>query len=68
MVNTQMLQEKMKKMGISQARLAERLGLAKATVSQKINNVRPMFLDEAEIICEELDIPDCEFGAYFFKQ
>ncbi|MBR2929380.1 MAG: helix-turn-helix transcriptional regulator [Oscillospiraceae bacterium] len=68
MVDTQKIQTRMKERKITQVRLAERLGLAKATVSQKLNNVRPMFLDEAEAICEALEIPDDEFGAYFFKQ
>lgn len=68
MVNTQKLRERMKERGITQARLGERLNLAKPTVSQKLNNVRPMFLDEAELICEELEIPACEFGKYFFAQ
>lgn len=67
MVNTQMLRKKMKDAGVTQARLAEKLGLAKATVSQKMNNSRPMFLHEAEVISEELNISDAEFKVYFFQ-
>ncbi len=51
-------------MGITQKDMAEYLGIAASTVSQKVNNVRPMDLSEAEKIAEMLKIPDNEFGEY----
>lgn len=66
MINSKKLMGKMRDEHITQKDISEALGIARPTVSQKINNVRPMFLDEAERICEILNIPDCEFREYFF--
>jgi hypothetical protein len=46
--------------------VAVELKLASPTVSQKINNVRPMYLDEAEKMAKLLNIKAEEFTAYFF--
>ncbi len=51
---------------VTQAQLAEKLGIRTCTVNQKINNVRALNLDEAEKICEVLEIHANEFGEYFF--
>ena len=68
MVNTQLLMKRMKEKGISQADVAVELSLARPTVSQKLRNVRPMFLDEAEQLSKLLHIAPGEFGAYFFLE
>lgn len=66
MVNTAKILERMREVGVSRADIAESLNLAKPTVSQKLRNIRPMFLDEAEQLCALLKIEDCDFGKYFF--
>ena len=66
MVNTDKLFERMKALGITQEYMAKELSLARPTVSQKLRNVRPMFLDEAKCISKLLEIEPGDFGAYFF--
>lgn len=67
MVNSKRLKERMEELGLQQRDIAEALNLARPTVSQKLNNVRPMDLEEAEKLQRKLKIPDSEFGAYFFS-
>ena len=66
MINTKALICRAKTLKIRQKDIADALGLQQSTVSQKINNVRPMLLKEAEVIGEMLDIGDIAFGHYFF--
>ena len=66
MINTNKIKGRMREMEIVQADVAKTLGLAEATVSQKINGKRPMDLDEAMKLAEMLKISDPDFGAYFF--
>lgn len=66
MINSDKLKGRMTEKRITQARLAEKLGIRACTINQKINNVRALNLDEAEKICEILEIPADEFGEYFF--
>lgn len=67
MVNTAKLKGRLRELNRTQADLGQAVGLATATISQKINGLRPMTLDEAEAIAVFLGIPDAEFSAYFFK-
>lgn len=66
MVNTNKLKGLLREKGITQADLAKFLELSQPTVNQKINNVRPMTLDEAEKLSTMLEIDAGEFGVYFF--
>lgn len=68
MVNTEKIKLKMKENGVTQSDLACLLGVARPTVSQKINQQRPISLKEAQKIVEYFDIPLSEFGDYFFCQ
>ena len=52
--------------GLTQAQLAGKLGIKAPTMNQKLNNVRPMFLHEADIVAKELGIGPELFCAYFF--
>ena len=52
---------------MTQADLAAVISVAVPTMCQKINNVRPLSLDEAEKISKALQIPNAEFGSYFFS-
>lgn len=68
MPNTQKIQNRLKELGLTQSDLAAALSLATPTVSQKINNIRPTTLEEAEKMAKVLKIRDKEFGSYFFNQ
>ena len=67
MLNSEMLKARMKEKQITQKEMANVLGIAPPTVSQKLNGVRPMDLEEAEKIADKLDISSSEFGYYFFS-
>lgn len=66
MPNAQEIKSRMRDKGITQQQIAAALGLAAPTVSQKINGIRPMNLDEACAIAAMLGIESGEFGEYFF--
>lgn len=66
MINTNKIKGRMKELEITQADVARELKIAQPTANQKINNVRPLDLDEAEALSKLLRIPAEEFGAYFF--
>lgn len=66
MVHSKLLKDKAKSLGIRQVDIANALGLRQSTVNQKLNNVRPMTLREAELIAEILKITGDEFTRYFF--
>lgn len=66
MVNSKELKKRAKELGIRQREIAEALGIKQSTVNQKINNVRPMTLEEAEQIADLLRIDDDLFRTYFF--
>lgn len=68
MVNTRKINAKLIELGLTQANLAEKLGLATCTVNQKLNNIRPLKLSEADIIAKMLKINDSEFRDYFFAE
>jgi len=65
-VNTQKLIGRMKELGVSQKELADICGVKRPTINQKLHGVRSISLNEAQIIQRTLQIPENEFGAYFF--
>lgn len=68
MLNTDKVRGRMAERRITQRDVAIALGLAPGTVSQKLNRVRPMNLDEAEKLATLLSISDAEFGEFFFAR
>lgn len=68
MVNSDKLKGLMREKRITQADIAKELDIKPCTVNQKINNIRGMDLDEAEKICDMLDIDVGDFGIYFFSR
>lgn len=68
MINTSKIKGKMAELQLTQKDVAKFLGLAQPTVNQKINNLRPMTLDEAEKLSSLLKIDESMFGKYFFAQ
>lgn len=67
MVNTKEIRKQMIDKDLTYVALGEVLKLAPTTVRQKIANVRPMSLDEAEKLQTVLGISDDEFCLYFFS-
>lgn len=66
MVNTNKIKGRMKELEITQADVAKCLKIAQPTANQKINNVRPFDLEEAEKLARLLNIEPGDFGVYFF--
>lgn len=66
MINSAKIKERMNSLGVKQKDIASILGVKAPTVSQKINGVRPMDLDEAKKLANFLNIDPDEFGSYFF--
>lgn len=66
MINTSKIKGRMAEMQITQKDVAKELRIAQPTANQKINNIRPMDLEEAEKLSKMLEIPPEEFAIYFF--
>ncbi len=66
MLNVDKVRGRMAELRLTQKDVAAALGLAAPTISQKLNRVRPMDLDEAEKLAVLLKLDDSEFGEYFF--
>lgn len=68
MVNTNKIKGRIKELGLIQADVARSLGMAQSSFNQKINNIRPFDLCEAERLAETLQIAPDQFGVYFFNR
>ena len=66
LINTNKIKGRMAELQITQKDVANSLGLAQPTVNQKINNIRPMDLNEAEKLSDLLRIQPEDFAIYFF--
>lgn len=66
MLNRNKIKARMTELELTQKDVAEALKIAPSTVSQKINGVRPLYLDEAQKLTEILNIEAGEFSTYFF--
>lgn len=66
MLNVDKVRGRMSELRLTQKDVAEALGIAVPTASQKLNRVRPMDLDEAEKLAVLLGIDNAHFGEYFF--
>lgn len=66
MINTLKVKSRMVELGLNQKDVAEALSISLPTVSQKINNKRPMYLDEVAKLAELLMIDEAEIMLYFF--
>ncbi len=66
MVNSRKIKGRLVELGLTQKDVAEKIGVAQPTVNQKINNIRPMDLQEAEAIADLLKISPREFVEYFY--
>lgn len=66
MINSDKLKGRMVEKRVTQKVLSQHLGIAQPTLNQKINNIRPMTLDEVDETAKILCIPLIEFNDYFF--
>lgn len=66
MINTGKIKGKLAELGLTQKDVADALNIAQPTANQKINNIRPMDLDEAEKLASLLNLEPEEFKTYFF--
>ena len=66
LINTSKIKGRLAEKGLTQKDVATALGIAQPTANQKINNTRPMDLDEAEKLAALLCIKPEEFQVYFF--
>jgi len=66
LVNSRKIKGRLVELGLTQKDVAEKIGVAQPTANQKINNIRPMDLQEAEAIADLLKINPVEFVEYFF--
>jgi len=65
-VNSDKIKGRMREMHLTQADVAKYIGVKPPTINQKINNIRPINIDEAERMCDLLKIDCSDFGNYFF--
>lgn len=66
MLNPRKIKGRMTERGLTQKDVAKALNIAPATASQKINGIRPLYLDEASKLADLLCIEKGTFGEYFF--
>ena len=68
MVNTTEIRKRMDEQNVTYEDLGKLLNKAPVSVRQKVANVRPIFLEEAEVMQNALNIPDSEFAHYFLHK
>ncbi|WP_243691632.1 helix-turn-helix domain-containing protein [Hungatella hathewayi] len=68
MINTRKVKGRMAELGLTQKDIASKdvWGCALPTVSQKINAIRPITLDEADRLAEILSLSTEEYKEFFF--
>ena len=67
-MNTAKIKGRMVELGLQQKDIAEAWKCAVPTVSQKLNGVRPMDLEEAEILARLLKLNNADYYLFFFTQ
>lgn len=65
MINTDLIQARMKALGLTQRAVAKESGINESALSLKMNNERPISLKEVERLQEVLLIPNIEIADYF---
>ena len=68
MINTFKLKGRITEKRTTTKKLASKVGLSGYTLGQQILNKKPMLLDTAYILSEELDINDNEFAEFFLQK
>jgi len=65
MVNTSKIKGRMVEMNKTIQSLAPKVGFTPYTLGQQISNKKPMSLETAYVLSEELEIKDNEFAEFF---
>lgn len=65
MINSSAIKERLKELNLTQKDAANSMNCKQSTASLKINNRRPMYLDEAWALARLLKVED-NFCVYFF--
>lgn len=66
MINTQLLDEKIRQSGLKQNFIVDKIGISNQAFSKKKNNKTPFRVSEIYVICDLLDITDDERMNIFF--
>lgn len=66
MTNTRKILDRIRELGYKQSDLAKGLGIKQSSLSLKIHNKRPFYIDEAICLAKMLNIRDDEISLYFF--
>lgn len=66
MTNTELFLKTLKEKNMTQAELAEKIGMKRQTLSLKIHNVREFFPSHINKICEVLEITDKDLREAIF--
>lgn len=67
LINANKVKGRIVELGLTQKDVSVALGVAQPTINQKINNIRPMDLNEAEKLADLLKIKPEDFASYFFS-
>lgn len=67
MVNTAKIRGRIVEKGKTIQLIAPKIPCSPYTLGQKIANESPMNLEEASVLCEELDIKEEEFADFFLQ-
>lgn len=68
MINTFKVKARLLELRLTQKDVAKALEIAQPTANQKINNIRPMDLSEAEKLAKLLLLGPEDFQLYFFAR
>lgn len=68
LINTGKVKGRLAELGLTQKDVAIALEIAQPTANQKINNIRPMDLNEAEKLAGLLHLEPNDFQLYFFAR
>lgn len=68
MTNSEAIKARIRDQKKTQASIAEDLGIRQSSLSLKINNKRPFYVDEAVKLAHLLNIETKDFGSYFFSR
>lgn len=66
-MNSRKIRGRMVELGLNQKDIGKVLNCAPPTVSQKLNGIRPIYLDEAEKLAVALKLSEKEYYEFFFK-
>lgn len=66
MLNTAKIKGRLVELSLTQRDASKALGLSQSVLNQKLNNIRPLKLNEAELLAELLEIRKNQFADYFF--